>query len=124
MSLIRSPELYEHFARVILVHSVRTAKELAYRDEITARSGTQLIYVPTVTREDFALTRRGADLFRSGELFSLHDLPAADPQQDRVMLCGNPDMNREMTDYLNEQGWTMTNYRGIGNFTVEKAFVT
>ena len=32
-------------------------------------------------------------------------------------------MNREMTDYLKANGWTMTNYKGIGNFTVEQAFV-
>jgi len=124
ISLVRGAELYQTFARVVLVHSVRTARELAYREEITARSGEQLVYVPTVTREPFALTRRGADLFRDGELFDLHELPAADPVHDRVMLCGNPDMNREMTEYLNAQGWTMTNYRGVGNFTVEKAFVT
>jgi len=124
ISLIRGAELYQTFERVVLVHSVRTARELAYREEITARSGEQLVYVPTVTREPFAITRRGADLFRCGELFDLHELPAADPVHDRVMLCGNPDMNREMTEYLNAQGWTMTNYRGVGNFTVEKAFVT
>ena len=124
VSLVRSTQVYHTFERVILVHSVRTQKELAYREEIAARSGEQLVYVPTVTREPFEVTRRGADLFRSGELFALHNLPAADPAQDRVMLCGNPDMNREMTEFLQQQGWTMTNYRGVGNFTVEKAFVT
>ena len=39
------------------------------------------------------------------------------------MLCGNPQMNQEMTDYLEAHGWTMTNYKGVANFTVEKAFV-
>ncbi|MGD8577120.1 MAG: ferredoxin--NADP reductase, partial [Thiohalophilus sp.] len=40
-----------------------------------------------------------------------------------VMLCGNPNMNKEMTEYLDEHGWTMTNYKGVGNYTVEQAFV-
>jgi ferredoxin--NADP+ reductase len=39
------------------------------------------------------------------------------------MLCGNPNMNHDMTQYLEQQGWTMTTFRGVGNFTVEKAFV-
>jgi len=50
-------------------------------------------------------------------------LPAADPEQDRVMLCGNPNMNKEMTEYLKNHGWTETSHRGIANFTTEKAFV-
>jgi ferredoxin/flavodoxin---NADP+ reductase len=86
-------------------------------------SGERLRYVPTVTREPHANNQRGADLFRSGELFRMLDLPAADPEHDRAMLCGNPQMNREMTDYLKANGWTMTNYKGVGNFTVEQAFV-
>ena len=121
--LIRSPELYQQFERVVLVHTVRTEKELAYRDEILALTSERLIYVPTVTQEPFTLNKRCSDLFKSGELFTRHNLPTAEPDQDRVMLCGNPDMNQEMTDYLRNQGWTMTDYRGVGNFTVEKAFV-
>lgn len=123
MSLVRSRELYETFERAILVHTVRVASDLAYREELESLSGDRMLYLPTVTREPFEATRRGADLFRSGELFSKLGLPPADPEQDRVMLCGNPAMNREMSDYLKESGWTMTNYKGVGNFTVEQAFV-
>ena len=123
MSLVRSRELYETFERAILVHTVRVASDLAYREELESLSGDRMLYLPTVTREPFETTQRGADLFRSGELFSKLGLPPADPEQDRVMLCGNPAMNREMSDYLKESGWTMTNYKGVGNFTVEQAFV-
>ena len=28
-----------------------------------------------------------------------------------------------MTNYLEHNGWTMTNYKGVGNFSVEQAFV-
>ena len=123
MSLIRDPAVYNAYRRVILVHTVRTVPELAYRKEIESLSGDRLYYVPTVTREPFPTPLRGADLFRSGELFAILDLPEADPEYDRVMLCGNPHMNQEMTEYLQERNWTMTTYRGVGNFTVEKAFV-
>lgn len=123
ISLIRGGEVFERFEKVILVHTVRTRKGLAYHEELASRADGDFIYVPTVTREEFETTERGADLFRDGELFSRLGLPPADPQHDRVMLCGNPNMNREMTAYLKENGWDMTNYQGVGNFTVEQAFV-
>lgn len=123
MCLIRDPAVYRNYERVVLVHTVRTVPELAYRGEIEAVANDRLRYVPTVTRDAFPTRERGADLFRSGKLFAMLDLPAAAHEHDRVMLCGNPHMNQEMADYLQQNGWTMTSYRGVGNFTVEKAFV-
>ncbi len=121
--LIRDPEVYKTFERVILVHTVRTVAELAYKAEIEALTNDRLIYVPTVTREPFSTPQRGADLFRTGELFTQLGLPQADPEHDRVMICGNPDMNKEMSTYLEHHGWIPTTHRGVGNFTTEKAFV-
>lgn len=123
MSLIRDPALYERFEDVVLVHSVRTVAELAYRDEIGTLGHLRLHYVPTVTREPFPTPERGADLFRSGALSQRLGLPAPDPVQDRVMVCGNPEMTRELTRHLKDTGWTPTSHRGIGNFTTEVAFV-
>lgn len=125
MSLIRDPHLYERYENVVLVHSVRTVAELAYRDEIEALAlqNRQLYYVPTVTREPFVTPERGSDLFRSGALSARLGLPVPGPEQDRVMVCGNPAMTRELTHYLKDSGWTPTSHRGIGNFTTEVAFV-
>ncbi len=123
VSLVRDPALYARYDCVVLVHSVRTAAELAYRDEIEARKHPQLHYVPTVTLEPFATPERGADLFRSGALSQRLGLPAPDPQHDRVMVCGNPAMTRELTRFLKDTGWTLTTHRGVGNFTTEVAFV-
>ncbi len=123
MSLVRDPEVYRNYEKVVLVHTVRGRSELAYREYLEAQSGDRLFYVPTVTREPFEESQRGSDLFRSGRLFSRLGLAAADPELDRVMLCGNPHMIREMNDHLVAHGWTMTSYKGAGNFTVEKAFV-
>lgn len=123
LSLIRDPEVYRNFEHVVLVHTVRTERELAYRADIEALTSERLFYVPTVTREPFVTPVRGTHLFCSGQLFNRLGLPAADPAHDRVMLCGNPNMNREMTAWLEEHGWTSTSHRGVGNFTTEKAFV-
>ena len=123
MSLIRGGEVYQCFERVILVHTVRIVEALAYRQELMSRVNEQFNYVPTVTREPFTVTQRGANLFRSGELSKMLELPDINPEQDRVLLCGNPAMNQEMSDYLDCHGWTMTNFKGIGNYSIEKAFV-
>ncbi len=124
MSLVRDPQTLGAFEKIILVHTVRTVTELAYREELEARAGKDFIYLPTVTREPFDFTLRCSDAFISGDLFKHIGLPTADPAHDRVMLCGNPDMNRQMNQYLKGSGWTVTNHRGVGNFTVEAAFVT
>ncbi|MGE5318778.1 MAG: ferredoxin--NADP reductase [Hyphomicrobiaceae bacterium] len=123
MSLIQDAELYARYEQVVLVHTVRTAAELAYRAEIEAMDNAQLYYLPTVTREPFPTPERGGDLFRSGALSQRLGLPAPDPERDRVMICGNPAMTRELTQYLKDTGWTATSHRGIGNFTTEVAFV-
>ena len=123
ISLLRGGEVFNRFDKVILLHSVRQQQGLVFRDELEAMQGVQFHYVPTVTREPFANNERGSDLFCSGRLCEQLGLPAVDPGQDRVMLCGNPNMNRDMTNYLEHNGWTMTNYKGVGNFSVEQAFV-
>ena len=123
ISLVRDAATYAQFEQVVLVHSVRSVAELAYRTELETMDNPQFHYVPTVTREAFATSGRGADLFRSGELSRRLDLPLPDPEHDRVMICGNPEMTREMTMYLKDSGWTLTNHRGVGNFSTELAFV-
>ncbi|MCA1978983.1 MAG: ferredoxin--NADP reductase [Thiobacillus sp.] len=124
MSLVRDPATFARFETVVLVHSVRTVAELAYREELESRAGSRFRYVPTVTREPFDTPERGSELFLSGALAERLQVPATDPGHDRVMICGNPDMTREMTEALKSRGWTLTNHRGIGNFTTELAFVT
>jgi ferredoxin/flavodoxin---NADP+ reductase len=37
VSLVRGREVFDAFERVILVHSVRAVKELAYREELESR---------------------------------------------------------------------------------------
>jgi len=123
ISLVRDPATYAQFEQVVLVHSVRSVAELAYRAELETMGNPQLHYVPTVTRETFATPGRGADLFRSGALSNSLGLPLPDPEHDRVMICGNPEMTREMTTHLKDSGWTLTNHRGVGNFSTELAFV-
>ncbi|MBP6818845.1 MAG: ferredoxin--NADP reductase [Ferrovibrio sp.] len=133
MSIIKDPEAYERYDKVILVHGTRTVGELAYQDYITRElleheflgemARDKLIYYPTVTREAYRNQGRVTDLISSGKLFQDIGLPPLDITQDRVMLCGSPDMLRDMRAYLDERKWEEGSTTGAGHYVIEKAFV-
>ena len=133
LSIIKDPETYERFEKVVLVHGCRTVKELAYgdmiretlpRDELIGemvRDG--LIYYPTVTREPFRNSGRITDLMASGNLFSDIGLPPLSLADDRFMLWGSPQMIAETRDMLTARGMTEGNHGEAAHFVIEKAFV-
>ncbi|WP_284179490.1 ferredoxin--NADP reductase [Rhabdaerophilum sp. SD176] len=133
MSLIRDPDVYERFAKVVLVHGVREVAELAYAEQIEREMPNhellgeqiagQLIYYPTVTREPFRNRGRITDLVETGRIFSDIGLPAWDPAQDRVMLCGSPQMLADMVALLEKGGFSEGNSSKPGSYVIEKAFV-
>lgn len=133
LSIIKDPEMYEKFDRVILTHGTRTVAELAYDDLIIntlphneffgEQVARQLIYYPTVTREPFRNQGRLTDLIRSGKLFSDIGLPPLDPELDRVMICGSPEMLDETDKMMSERGFIMGTNADAGTYVIEKAFV-
>ncbi|MCZ8375530.1 MAG: ferredoxin--NADP reductase [Beijerinckiaceae bacterium] len=133
MSLIRDPDVYERFAKVVLVHGVREVAELAYAEEIERalpnheligeQIAGQLIYYPTVTREPFRNRGRITDLVETGRIFADIGLPAWDPELDRVMLCGSPQMLADMVALLEKGGFSEGNSSKPGSYVIEKAFV-
>jgi ferredoxin--NADP+ reductase len=134
LSVIQDPETYERFEKVVLVHGVRFASELAYTDFITRelpqseyfgeQVRAQLIYYPTVTREPFRNTGRITHVIESGRLFADIGLPPLDPAHDRVMICGSQAMNRDCCELLDAHGFTMSPRIGVaGDYVIERAFV-
>jgi ferredoxin/flavodoxin---NADP+ reductase len=133
LSLIRDPDLYERFETIVLMHGVRTAAELAYRDLITrelpadeffgASVRAKLRYYPTVTREDFQHRGRVTEVFASGKLHADLGLPATDAALDRVMLCGGPAMLADARRALEGLGFAEGNHSQPGQYVIEKAFV-
>ncbi len=132
MSLIRDPDSYEKFERVVLVHGTRNVAELAYDHDIQALSGHELLgelvtekllYYPTVTREPFRHQGRVTDLMFSGKLQADLGLAPIDRQQDRIMLCGSPGLLTDYNAWLGENEWTEGNNTHSGQYVIEKAFV-
>jgi ferredoxin/flavodoxin---NADP+ reductase len=132
MSIIRDPETYERFEKVILVHGVRQVNELAYHDYITQELpaheflgemvSKQLLYYPTVTREPYQNQGRVTDLIENGKLFADLGLSKLDPETDRVMICGSPAMLKDLKRICEEHGLKEGNTSTQGAFVIERAF--
>ena len=133
LSVIRDPETYERFEQVILVHGVREVAELAYHDYLTQELpeheilgemvSKQLKYYPTVTREPFRNQGRTGDLIESGKLFADLGVPPLSPLEDRVMLCGSPEMLATLKHLLEKRDFEEGNTTRPGDFVIERAFV-
>lgn len=122
LSILRDPAARRRFKRVVLVHGVRAAEELAYRDELQALADQDpgLSYLPIATREALPgmPQARLTTLITDGGLEQLAGL-ALDPARSRIMLCGNPAMLADARKLLGARGFA-PGRRGVpGNLAVE-----
>ena len=134
LSLIKDPEVYQRFSRVIFVHGVRTVKESAVvrhqitqlrQHEILGRDVRKLHYFPTVTREPYVNQGRLTDLIESGRLFEILGVPSLNPLEDRVMVCGSPAMLIDTRALLDARDFGISPHIGErGDYVIERAFVT
>ncbi|HET9700615.1 MAG TPA: ferredoxin--NADP reductase [Burkholderiales bacterium] len=123
LSILKTPEPWQRFSRVVLVQAVRFAAELAYRDliaEIARRRGEQLAYVPFVSREEtaFAIQGRIPEALRDGRLEQRAALPI-DPARSQVMVCGNPGMVEDTLAVLEGKGLRRNRRKEPGQISVE-----
>jgi ferredoxin--NADP+ reductase len=134
LSLIRDPEAYERFDKVILFHGVRHVNELAYQDYIERELPNdeflgefvrdKLLYYPSVTREPYRNRGRLTDLIVSNRMTDDLGLPPLNPDTDRAMICGSPSMNRDTAALLDERGFVVSPGIGEqGDYVIERAFV-
>jgi ferredoxin/flavodoxin---NADP+ reductase len=133
LSVARDPDTYERFEKVILVHGVRQVAELCYHDYLTQTLPNdevlgeyvtnQMLYYPTVTREDYVHQGRITTVIESGQLTRDLGLPDLDPAHDRIMICGSPGLNTDMRALLHAKGFREGNTTTPGDYVVERAFV-
>ena len=129
LSILRDPAVWQSYERLIVVHSVRHSSELAWRDEIAeiqngdlfADAKATLRYLPIVTREPGAtpLAERIPLLLADGRLEDAAASPLS-VASSRLMVCGNPEMVRELRQFLGARGFA-TNRRSVpGQMAFEK----
>lgn len=122
LSILKTADPWQRFKTIVLVHAVRQAKELSYRDTIEkfAVQGEQFCYIPFVSREDtdFAINGRVPAAIESGVLEARAGINiSADKSQ--VMLCGNPDMVHDTRAILEARGLKLNKRKDPGQISVE-----
>jgi ferredoxin--NADP+ reductase len=131
ISILQTSEAWTRFNTIVLVHSVRTEAELAYRDTILQLDQHPLVgewaqrlrYVPLVTRGDAIATRspRIPALLASGELEQRAGC-ALSVADSRIMICGNPEMVRDTLRQLKSMGFALARREQPGQLAIENAF--
>ncbi len=132
-SVIRDPETYERYDKVILTHTCREIAELAYGQELVGNMRNdplvgemvedKLVHVTSITREDYPLKGRITTLLETGKLFEVVGVPPLNPQDDRVMICGSMEMINDTKAAVETFGLTEGSNAKPAEFVVEKAFV-
>ncbi|CAN5356799.1 ferredoxin--NADP reductase [soil metagenome] len=134
LAIVKDPETYERFDKVVLTHGVRHANDLAYADYIRRELPNheflgeqitrQLLYYPAVSREDFPHRGRLTTLLDSGDMARDLGLPPIDPANDRFMICGSPSMLADFRRILDARGFIASPKIGVaGHYVFERAFV-
>ena len=123
LSILKTDHPWQRFKKLILLHAVRTAAELTYReliDGFARRDPDKFVYVPFVSREqtDFALHGRIPAAITDGRLEERTQLELRS-EVAQIMICGNPDMVKDTRAVLQQRGFSKNLRRKPGNITTE-----
>ena len=131
-SLIREPETFEKFEKVIVTHTCRTVKELKYSQDVINDAlsdemisefiSNKLIFYHSTTREDYINKGRITDLITSHKLFKDLNIEKIS-QDDRIMICGSMGLNNDLKDILTNLNLNEGANNKPAEFVLEKAFV-
>ena len=124
IAMLRSPNVWQRFERIVLVHGVRQVAHLGYAEELAtlvqARGG-QFAYVPIVSRDTPPIgvqTGRLPALLDSGELERAAGLGLG-PEGTHVLMCGNPAMIGDVQAVLERRDMHKHRPRKPGHISFE-----
>ena len=123
LSMLRTGDPWKKFGRVVLVHSVRYAEELTYRDEIAgierdASRSVRLRADGQPRRARHALAGRIPNAIDDGRLETRVGLSLT-PENAHAMLCGNPAMVDDVQKVLASRGMRRHRRKEPGHITLE-----
>ena len=124
LSILKTPEPWQRFEKIVLVHGVRTRAELAYQETIQhfrQAHPDQFQFFASVTREicPNAFHSRIPQAIESGALEQLAGIKLM-PEDSQVMICGNPAMVKETVALLKSRGLTENLRKQPGQITTER----
>jgi ferredoxin--NADP+ reductase len=112
--------------RCVVVHGVRRAPDLAFRDELAARASVDasVCYLPVVSREPEASSWSGlrgrVQSVLEGDRCRTLAGAELDPASTHVFLCGNPSMIAEVRALLTARGFVAGSPLRGGNLHTER----
>ena len=127
MAMLADPAVWQRFAHIVLVHSVRKVAELAYGDDLAAWAAVpptgiaRLHYLPTLTADaaiDEGLSGRITQLLDDGRLERAAGL-ALSVADSRLMICGNPSMIKETRILLGARSLSPVRRETPGQYITE-----
>ncbi len=131
MSIVRDPETYEKFEKVILTHTVRTSNELAYKELLSGLNTDKIysevtrgkfVYFNSVTREEWEKKGRITEWITTDKLWKEVGADKFNPSEDRVMICGSESMTFDLKKIFEDLGSEEGSTKIQGGFVIEKAF--
>lgn len=123
LSLLKTPEPWQRFEKVVLIHSVHVAQSLTHQtliQQFQQQYHQQFFYLPIVTREKLGhiVSERITHLYETKELERITALSIS-AMSSQFMLCGNPAMIHDMVALLESDGLMLNRPRQKGNITLE-----
>src|SRR5882724_8594682 len=123
LSILKTEAPWQRFRNVVLVHAVRYAEELTYRDSLSRlleEHGEQMRVVSFVSREEKpgVLHGRVPLAIEEGRLEAAAGV-ALSAKTSQVMICGNPEMVTDTNEALARRGMKKHRRREPGHITVE-----
>ena len=124
IAMLRTPEPWKNYEKILLVHGVRHAADLAYTDELLdfeRQHPGRFKLVQALTREKntTALKGRIPQLLESGRLESVTQTEIK-PDNTSLLLCGNPAMLDSMEELLGQRGLKRHRKKVPGQIVLER----
>jgi ferredoxin--NADP+ reductase len=126
ISMLRTLLISDTRRHFVVLHGARYSWDLGYRAELEslARLRPNFTYIPTITRPDqdphfIGYTGRIQTLLEQG-VVERESGVALDPARTEVFLCGNPDMVRIATTFLQVKGFATKGGAGPVTIHVEE----
>lgn len=132
LSIIKNFKTYEIFKNIIFIHSVNYKNSLSYKyyiNNIFLKNfnflfSCNLIYYPIITKENYINYKRINNIIKNNKLFYDLNLKFFNKNYDRIMICGNIDMIKNIVYIIkNQYDFIEGSTNNFGHYLIEKAFI-
>ena len=124
IAMLRTEEPWQRYQKIVVVHGVRLAQDMAYTkelEELSVKYPKRFAFVPALTREESDQTLQGRipALLKDGSLEAAAGWEMT-RENSAVMLCGNPAMLDDMEQLLENRQMKKHRSKSPGHIVLER----